>query len=149
MVVIGGEINNLSEPLNKMANTLDDVTEMAKRAEKTVDRMFDSETMYILLFFLFSPILGIFFPIYTALLLGFLGLLVFYIIIFYKDFYTIVGPGSPFFDSLPEWLAWYIVHPFILLIGKPDIFFKNALKLTGAFVKFVIDTIFEFPEIFM
>ena len=87
MVVIGGEINNLSEPLNKMANKLGDITEMAERAEKTVDRMFDRETMYILLFFLFSPILGIFFPIYTALVLGFLGLLVFYIVIFYKDFY--------------------------------------------------------------
>jgi hypothetical protein len=149
MVVIGGEINNLSGPLNKMANKLDDITEMAKRAEKTVDRMFDRETIYILSFFLFSPILGIFFPIYTTLLLGFLGLLVFYIVIFYKDFYTIAGPGSPFFDSLPEWLAWYIVHPFILLIGKPDVFIKNALSLTVTFVKFVIDTIFEFPDIFM
>ena len=141
--------NEITDPLNKLDETLNDVQEMVKKTKNTVDRIFDKETFYIFMFFLFSPMLGIFFPIYTSLLIGILSLIVIYIVIFYRDFYKIMGPGSRIFESLPDWVAWYIFYPFVLLIGKPDYFLRKAMTITVDMIMFVINTIFEYPAMFM
>mgnify|MGYP001270636108 CR=1 FL=1 len=136
-------------PLQQIGDAAENIGDLVEDGGDIMNQILDRETFYILMFFVFSPMMSIFFPIYTAICLGIVALLVFYLIIFYKDFYEIAGPGSWFFESLPSWVAWYIFYPFVLLIGKPDIFFKNVFSSIIKIVMFIIEIPLKFFEIFM